>query len=292
MKGCDYAWDRPDLDALWRSGIRFVIRYLSYDTTGKNLDQAEARRITDAGMSIVANWEYNKLAARLGFQQGVRDATAAQSQLAIIGAPFDAPVYFSVDYDVPVSDLAAVGEYFRGCASVLGAGRVGAYGGLRVITYLAQSPEVWWLWQTYAWSGGQWSPSANLRQVQNGVTIGGGIVDIDESMTVQFGQWTLGGNSMALRDDPDFFALIERVKSLVDMSPTTEAGPTVPETLALVAHLGKLDTVLSQVAGNGNTLSSVTSTLNSIMSRLDAIEAKTGAAAGTLHVTGDLTIGQ
>lgn len=96
---------------------------------------------------------------------------------------------------------------------------------------------------------------------------------------------------MALRDDPDFRALIERVKSVADLNATTEDGPTKGESLAIVAQLAKLDAILSQVNANGSALTQVMNTLSSMFIRLGAIEAKMGATSGTLHVSGDLTVG-
>ena len=39
--GVDYAWGRPGPAALKRAGAKFVCRYLSHDTTGKNLTRDE-----------------------------------------------------------------------------------------------------------------------------------------------------------------------------------------------------------------------------------------------------------
>src|SRR5262245_42064334 len=42
-RGLDYAWSRPSSpQALRSAGYSFVARYLSYDTTGKNLSAGEA----------------------------------------------------------------------------------------------------------------------------------------------------------------------------------------------------------------------------------------------------------
>src|SRR5262245_38118081 len=55
-KGVDYSWARPSPSGLYAEGYRFAARYLSYDTTGKNLSAAEAEALWAAGVDIVANW--------------------------------------------------------------------------------------------------------------------------------------------------------------------------------------------------------------------------------------------
>jgi hypothetical protein len=200
--GVDEAWARAPISVLNASGYRFVVRYLSYDTTGKNLSLAEAQALSAAGLAVVSNWEYAAQAARNGHAQGIRDATEAARQHTADGGPPDRPIYFSVDYDVPdyapnagdpAAKLGPIADYFRAVASVIGPSRVGAYGGYWPIKRLFDAGLIRWGWQTYAWSGGQWDSRAQLRQVQNGVTVGGADVDIDKAQIPDFGQWTTTG---------------------------------------------------------------------------------------------------
>jgi hypothetical protein len=109
--------------------------------------------------------------------------------------PGDRPIYFSVDFDATPGQQAAIDSYFDGVASVLGVDRVGAYGGYYVIQRLLDHSKIRWGWQTYAWSGGQWDARAQLRQIQNGVTVAGADCDIDQAMAADFGQW--GPNTAA-----------------------------------------------------------------------------------------------
>ena len=102
--------------------------------------------------------------------------------------PGDRPIYFSVDFDAtPQQGRAAIDAYFDGVASVLGRARTGAYGGYYVIKRLFDDGKITWGWQTYAWSGGQWDPRAQLRQTQNGVTVAGSSCDIDVATTTTSG---------------------------------------------------------------------------------------------------------
>jgi hypothetical protein len=195
--GVDYSWARPSPAGLRAQGYTFVCRYLSYDTTGKNLSRSEADALIGAGLDIVSNWEQAADDALGGYNTGVSDAQAAAQQAAATGAPTDRPIYFSVDFDAAPSDQAAINAYFDGVASVIGRGRTGAYGGYYVIQRLFDAGKITWGWQTYAWSGGQWEPRAQLRQVQNGIA--GGQEDLDQAVAVDFGQWGHGAPSTGWR---------------------------------------------------------------------------------------------
>lgn len=200
-QGVDEAWERAPSNVLSAGGVKFVVRYLSYDTTGKNLTAAEAKTLSGAGLSIVSNWEYGAQAAKYGYSQGMRDAAEAEKQHLACGAPADRPIYFSVDYDVPdmapaksdpAAKLGPVADYFRGVAMVLGLARTGAYGGYWAISRLFDAGLIKWGWQTYAWSGGRWDGRAQLHQTQNNIVIGGAHVDRDEAEVPDFGQWRVG----------------------------------------------------------------------------------------------------
>lgn len=192
-QGVDYAWSRPDPAGLYTAGKRFACRYVSFDTTGKNLTQAEAMDLSRAGLSIVANWEYSATDQLGGYDKGVLHATAAASRLASIGMPPGRPIYFSTDFNATDAQLAVCRRYLDGAASVLGRERVGVYGGYRTVEYMGAYSVAAWFWQTYAWSAGRWHPSADIRQYQNGVTVAGATVDLDEAMVPDYGQWLVAG---------------------------------------------------------------------------------------------------
>jgi hypothetical protein len=189
--GVDYSWARPSPSGLKSGGYTFAARYLSYDTTGKNLSSAEAKALWAAGVDVVANWEQTAQAALNGYNQGVSDAKAADSQANGDGIPSGRPIYFSVDFDATPGDQTAINAYFDGVASVIGLARTGAYGGYYVIQRLFNASKIKWGWQTYAWSGGQWDSRAQLRQVLNGITAAGdaNCCDKDEAVATDFGQW-------------------------------------------------------------------------------------------------------
>lgn len=188
-KGCDYSWGRPTMSGLRNAGITFAVRYVSPDNTGKNLTAGEANALRATGIDVVTNWEFAERAPLNGRAQGVSDAARGINMAVALGQPSHAAIYFSVDFDAQDSDMHAIAAYIDGATATIGADRVGVYGGYRVIANIAATKRCKYFWQTYAWSGGRWHPAAQLRQVQNGVRIGGADVDIDQSMSGDYGGW-------------------------------------------------------------------------------------------------------
>ncbi|KAJ3033762.1 hypothetical protein HDV00_005837 [Rhizophlyctis rosea] len=192
LKGIDYAFDHPPISIIKSAGYSFAVRYLSRSfTTNKNLTPQEAADLHAAGLYVVSNWEYAADAALNGYNQGVQDATQAAQQHTDNGGPADRPIYFSVDFDATSSQMATVLAYFDGIISVLGVNRTGAYGSFAVIKALFDAKKITFGWQTYAWSSYKWDARAQLRQVQNDISVGGvsGCCDRDEAIAADFGQW-------------------------------------------------------------------------------------------------------
>ena len=185
--GVDYAWARPSPRGLRNAGFTFAARYLSYETSGKNLDRGEADGLIAAGLDIVVVWEQNAGDAAGGFGLGAQHARDAEAQARGLGMPPGRPIYFAIDFDAAPGDQPAIDAYFDGVASVIGRARTGAYGGLWPIRRLFDHGKITYGWQTYAWSGGEWDSRAQLRQVENGIL--GGDADRDEAWADDFGQW-------------------------------------------------------------------------------------------------------
>lgn len=193
--GVDYAWGRPGASALRKAGAVFVCRYLSHDTTGKNLTAAEARELSAAGLWLVVVWESTASRALSGRDGGAADARDAAAQAKACGMPADRPVYFAVDFDATPEQQAAINAYADGAASVLGRGRVGLYGGYWPVKRAFDAKKITFGWQTYAWSGGDWDSRAQLRQYSNDHRINGVGVDYDRAVHDDYGQWKAGGVS-------------------------------------------------------------------------------------------------
>lgn len=192
MFGVDYAWGRPGAAALQRAGVEFVCRYLSHDTTGKNLTPSEARDLSAAGIALVCVWESTADRMRAGRDAGAVDARTAASQAAAAGMPPGRPIYFACDFDASPDDQPAINAYLRGAAAAIGAARVGIYGGYWPVRRALDAGSARWAWQTYAWSGGAWDARAQLQQYSNGRTIAGIDLDYDRSTADDFGQWRIG----------------------------------------------------------------------------------------------------
>jgi hypothetical protein len=185
--GVDYSWARPSPAHLKAEGYQFAARYLSYDTSGKNITAGEANALRAAGIDVVSNWEQGASDALAGYQRGVEHAKAAEAKATAAGMPAGRPIYFSCDFDASPAQQGAINSYMDGVASVIGRGRTGGYGGYYLIKRLFDAGKITWGWQTYAWSGGQWDPRAQVRQIQNGLE--GGSIDKDQAMAADYGQW-------------------------------------------------------------------------------------------------------
>jgi hypothetical protein len=198
IEGGDYSYDRPDPACLYANGWRFVVRYVSYSTTTKNMTLAEVGRLTRAGLSICTVWQDNNARTPQGRAMGERHARDGARMHRDLGGPEDRPLYFAIDHDATTSQLATWWEYIQGCNSVIGRDRVGVYGGRRTIAYMAER-GVRWLWQTAAWSGGVWDPRAQIQQYRvdtasNPLRLCGGAVDYNRATVADYGQWGQPGD--------------------------------------------------------------------------------------------------
>jgi Domain of unknown function (DUF1906) len=200
--GVDYAWGRPGATALKTAGAQFACRYLSHDTTGKNLSRSEADELAAAGIWIVVVWEDSADRALQGHAAGVADAIAAASQAAGCGMPGDRPIYFAVDFDATPAQQATINAYLDGAASVLGRQRIGIYGGFGPVSRAMAAGHAAWGWQTYAWSSSNWWAGAHINQYLNDQVINGVGLDYDRALTTDYGQW-MPGISPATQEDDD-----------------------------------------------------------------------------------------
>lgn len=201
VEGVDYAWSRPDIAALAAAGKRFACRYGGPGSAGKQLDPTEAHALSAAGVAIVANAEGAANGLINGFAAGASWARDAEAHFRECGMPPGRPIYFSVDFDTTSGDWAALDAAMDGAASVIGRGRVGVYGEYSIIEHFAANRKAVWYWQTYGWSGGRWSPHNHIEQYRNGVSLAGAVLDLDRALTSDFGQWTIGDEDVASREE-------------------------------------------------------------------------------------------
>jgi Rv2525c-like, glycoside hydrolase-like domain len=188
MKGIDYAWGGPrgSAAALKAAGYGFIARYLGHDSS-KNLAASEKSSALAHGLKIIVVFEDTATRMLSGRAAGVADAQLANSQVNALGMK-GAVIYFAADFDASAGQQAAINAYLDGAASVIGRDRVGIYAGYYPVKRAMDAGKAKFGWQTYAWSGGQWS-QAQLRQTHNDINVLGYAVDLDESVKTDFGQW-------------------------------------------------------------------------------------------------------
>ncbi|WP_427422652.1 DUF1906 domain-containing protein [Lysinibacillus fusiformis] len=199
IEGVDYTTaQRPTVAALKAAGKQFACRYGGPGGGWKQIDLAEVRELTAAGIAIVANAEGTADGLKGGRSVGIAWAQDAEAHFKALGMPADRPIYFSVDFDTTSSHWDELDAAFDGIASVIGRGRTGVYGEYSILKHLAAVGKATWFWQTYAWSGGQWFTGNHIEQYKNGVPLGGGTVDLNRAKTADYGQWGL--DDMQLSD--------------------------------------------------------------------------------------------
>lgn len=189
MKGIDFAWGGPrgQLATVKSLGYGFIARYLSTDSS-KNLALSEKNSALANGLGIVVVWETGATRVLGGHAAGVSDAQAADAEARALGLT-GIPIYFACDFDATAADQAAINAYLDGAASVIGRARVGLYAGYYPIKRAFDAGKITFGWQTYAWSGGQWDSRAQLRQVQNSISVLGFDCDLDVNMAANYGQF-------------------------------------------------------------------------------------------------------
>jgi Rv2525c-like, glycoside hydrolase-like domain/Putative peptidoglycan binding domain/Fibronectin type III domain len=197
--GIDYSSGFPGAQALWNAGVTFIARYLSPAPNSKNLTANEVRSCLAAGIDIITVWETTATRMLSGFAAGVSDARTADVMVNGFGMA-GIPIYFACDFDATSAQQTAINAYLDGVASVIGRARTGIYGGYWPVKRAKDAGKATWLWQTYAWSGGNKDPRINLYQYSNGRSLAGISVDFDTSMTGDFGQWPRAGVNVKPED--------------------------------------------------------------------------------------------
>jgi hypothetical protein len=189
LHGLDYAWTHPAPAAIKAAKFGFAARYLSHDAS-KALTAAEARALHAAGILIVVVWEDAAQAALRGHAGGAADATEANRQAAVCGLG-GIPIYFAADWDSTPAQQAAINAYLDGAASVIGHARTGLYGGYWPLSRARAAGKASRFWGTVAWSGSNWQTAGWQPDIMQGaqVNVGGVTVDLDTSLSIDFGQW-------------------------------------------------------------------------------------------------------
>jgi len=185
------------LDAIGpKHGYPGVVRYVSPNTNEHPLKRLTTSEVTGyrlAQVAVAVVWETGKdRAVTGGTTGGRRDGASAHGVLAGLGMPADMPCYFAVDIDTTGPLVAA---YFRALGDVLPVERIGAYGGIKVLSWLFDQGLITYGWQTSAWSSGRWDKRAQAQQYSYDVPVGGVLCDVSRTMADDWGQWNPNGSN-------------------------------------------------------------------------------------------------
>ena len=197
----DYSAGVLSADDIKSAGAVGAIRYVSDRRPGagwmigKPMKIDEARDLSQAGLTIVSNYQFGKgeTSDWLGGQPaGITHAKRGVELHTAAGGPATAPIYASVD-DNPSYDqyTQQVAPYLRGWESVIGHRRVGVYGNSKVIDWALQDGLGSWYWQ-HDWGTpeGFVHPAAHLHQFEiDARKVAGVGVDLNNILKAQFGQW-------------------------------------------------------------------------------------------------------
>lgn len=205
IKGIDCAQplNAKAANGIAAQGYEFAARYLvpaSY--AWKRMTREEAEIITSAGMQIISVYETSASRPAGGAANGRADGQSAYQEAVAIGQTIGSAIYFAVDYDAQPKDYDAIEAYLRAAATELGTSYgTGVYGSYDVVEEMSRRGAAQYFWQTYAWSSGKKSPRANVWQYQNGVTVAGHQVDLNESYGGE-GWWnTEGGEEPMMKPE-------------------------------------------------------------------------------------------
>jgi hypothetical protein len=170
-------------------GYEFVARYLPLGMW-KSLCREEAEAISKAGLQIVSVFETSANRALGGYQAGLEDGARAAEAARTIGQPEQSAIYFAVDFATTNEQMPMIIDYIRGCSEATPTYKTGVYGSYSVIKAVVNANVCSKFWQTYAWSGGNFTSYSNIFQHQNDIEVNGIGVDLNTSYGNE-GWWNL-----------------------------------------------------------------------------------------------------
>ena len=276
VTGIDVAWAQPSVAQIQATGAKWVARYFATDQT-KILTAAHVKAYSAAGLGVVTVWESTAGRATAGQAAGAADAAAAEVQRRAAGLPEDMPIHFAVDEDTP---WASVAPYFAGAASVIGRGRVGAYGGFAVIEGAAAAGYPY-LWQTTAWSAGKWSAHATIRQT--GGSCLSGSADYDQAVSTDFGQYPRPEEPSVPLTQADANLVAKTVLSIdgVIACPPDDPHAATNQFWALQSYIKDID---SQARAANAALAGLEKTVAAQTAAITALAAHVGSGADTAAI--------
>lgn len=203
MQVLDYSAGYPGATAIARAGYAGTVRYLRKEGASRvqPITAAEYTDMRAHGLSTSLVYQaVDKARVLQGHAAGVHDAGWALGQARAVGIHTPRAIYFAVDFDVSMTQVQQILAYLDGAATVLGIGRVGVYGGYRIVS-AAVPTHATYGWQTAAWSSGKRAPTAHLYQRIGTALVAGIGCDINDVLALDWGQDTYQEDDMFSEDD-------------------------------------------------------------------------------------------
>lgn len=206
----DYAGGVPSASAIKNAGHLGAVRYVSDRRpgaqwmVGKPLRKAEADSLSDAGLEVVSNYQFGKGDTadwRGGYAAGVSHAEKGARIHAAAGGPSDRPIYVSIDDNPTAAEFATmIAPYILGWQSVIGAENTGIYANSPTIELASIAGLGQWFWQhNWGTPEGYVHPAAHLHQIRiDKDTVGGVVVDINNVLKADYGQWSRSASITAV----------------------------------------------------------------------------------------------
>lgn len=282
----------PSPAAMATFGVTGVARYLAYvqlNTVFKRLTSAELATLRAAGVYVLPNWEQGAQDWLGGTATAIAQANEAVRQLAAFGFPPGTPCPASNDMDMTRTQWLAAGRdyaYAWDLTLRVAGYRPGVYGSTDVLDWYRSeiNPDAF-LWQSMsaAWCGGRnavTNPHAHLRQTGPGI-IGG--VGVDYNTVVN--EWR---TATPKRSETMLISIILPDGSNVDGFADGLGGWHHINTLPALAAAEQAAGV---AAPTRVTLDVARDAFNlAAMDDQGNMPDPATPAAGTVHVTGDLTV--
>lgn len=200
----DYSAGFPGAVAIKRAGYDGAVRYIGFPDRGKCTTRAEYEDFSRNGLGMALVFEESAGNWRGGRTQGAVDGRRGRDHANAIGWPADRPIYMAIDQDVvQTGEFATMLEYLRGANQTLGGVQAtGVYGEADVIDRARDAGVASRFWQTAAWSRGR-RTTAHLFQRVGTVYVGGIACDINDILSVDWGQHNAGGATVSAQDVND-----------------------------------------------------------------------------------------
>jgi hypothetical protein len=192
---------------LMTAGVRTIFRYYATaaqpEVPQKQLTEAEANAILDAGMSLAIAFQYyNNRKENIHAERGKADGATCLQRIETFRQPQGSAIYFGIDGDWPDKTADIVAYFTEVSAALKPAGyRVGVYGsGVTCKRILDEGlAELSWLAYAPAWSGSAAFYNSNkwtLFQAGLDTTAAQGLridTNLIHPSVTDFGQWSRAG---------------------------------------------------------------------------------------------------